>query len=115
MDPIIQPSQMRSLPGEGIQKNIPLAQQQAQLKGQVEEFATFLYAQMFGEMRDAGKAEGEEEEGSIFGGGDTNYFMHFLDESVGRSFIHQGGSGLSDSLYKQLAGRLGIQAQGGGQ
>jgi Rod binding domain-containing protein len=87
--------------------------QKTRLKAQVEDFASLLYAQMFEQMRESGKGEEEDEGNSVFGGGDTSMFMHFLDESVGRNFIKQGGGGLNDALLKQLSTRLDTQAQGG--
>jgi Rod binding domain-containing protein len=112
MEPIKPKSPFMALPTEGIVA-VPKEAQKAQLKGQVEEFASLLYAQMFQEMRESGKGDEEEEGNSVFGGGDTSMFMHFLDESVGRNFIKQGGGGLNDALLKQLSTRLDTQAQGG--
>lgn len=114
MQPITPTPAFLPVPQDGLQ-HPSVEQQKVQLKSQVEEFATVLYAQMFQQMREAGKSD-EDEENSVFGGGDTNMFMHFVDEQVGRTFVKQGGNALTDALYKQLAGRLDTQAQqGGGQ
>jgi Rod binding domain-containing protein len=115
MQPITTNSSFLAIPKEGL-AHPTVEQQKVQLKAQVEEFATVLYAEMFQEMREAGKSD-EDEENSVFGGGDTNMFMHFVDEQVGRNFSKQGGNALTDALYKQLASRLDTQAtqqQGGG-
>ena len=101
-----------SLTQSGITPTTP-AQQKEMLKGQVEEFASLLYAQMFEEMREAGKSE-DDEENSVFGGGDTDAFMHFMDEAVGKNFMHQGGGSLGDSLYKQLSRNLDAKKPAGG-
>lgn len=113
MQPINPASSFVPIPKDGITPPT-VEQQQAQLKTQVEEFASILYSQMFQEMREAGKVS-DDDENSVFGGGDTDYFMHFLDESVGHNFVKQGGNSLGDALYRQLSGRLSSQAQGGGQ
>ncbi|MDB5096725.1 MAG: hypothetical protein JWM80_1146 [Cyanobacteria bacterium RYN_339] len=118
MQPINPTQAFLQIPKDGLQQPT-VETQKVQLKGKVEEFATVLYAQMFAEMRESGKSE-EDEENSVFGGGDTNMFMHFMDEEVGRTFVKQGGNALTDALFKQLAGRLETQAnqkqqEGGGQ
>lgn len=113
MQPInLRPSFM-SIPAEGLHKPSH-AEQQESLRGQVDEFASLLYAQMFRQMRESGQNE-EEGEG-IFGGGDTNLFMNFLDEEVGKTFVKQGGSGLRDALYRQMSQNLDkVEGQGGGR
>ena len=109
MQPIKPTPTFLQIPQDGLQQP-SVVMQKEQLKTKVEEFATVLYAQMFAEMREAGKSE-EDEENSVFGGGDTNMFMHFMDEEVGKTFVKQGGNALTSALYKQLAQRLDIQAQ----
>jgi Rod binding domain-containing protein len=93
---------------------LTLEQKEAKLKGQVDEFASLLYAQMIAEMRKAG---GDDEDGDgegAFGGGDTANFMDMFDRQVGMNFVHQGGSGLKDALYHQLITNLESQAQAEG-
>lgn len=117
MQPINASSPFMSLPKDGIVQ-VPVAKQKEQLEKQVEEFASVLYTQMFSEMREAGKSGTDEEEGGgVFGGGDTDNFMHLMDEKLAKSFVAQGGNTLKDSLFKQLAGRIDEQAQakGGGK
>ena len=81
------------------------------LKGQAEEFAGLLYAQLVREMRESGKDEESEEEGGggIFGGGDSAMFMQFFDQQVGKTFAKQSGSALKDALYRQLTSQLDTQ------
>lgn len=76
------------------------------LKGQVEEFAGLLYAQLVREMREAAQ---DEEGESLFGGGDSAMFMHFFDQQVGKTFASQSGSALKESLYRQLSSQLDAQ------
>ncbi len=113
MQPINPRSTFIPMTPEGLQTPTT-AETKVKLEGQVEEFATLLYAQMFTEMREAGKNEDDESE-SVFGGGDTDMFMSFVDQQVGKNFSHQGGSGLKDALLRQLTERLDTQAKGGGQ
>ena len=86
-------------------------QQQAKLEGQVEEFASLLYAQMFQQMREASK--GEDEEGGLFGG-DSEMFAHFFDQQVGKAFAAQEGNGLKQALWQQMSQTLEAQVKAQG-
>lgn len=109
MQPITPPSFLH-LPPAGFSYQKPTAEvQEAGLKKAVDEFASVLYAQMFREMRESGKSEEDEE--SIFGGGDTNMFMHLMDQEVGKAYAAAGGNGLKEALYRQLSGRMANQVE----
>lgn len=110
----IQPPKFVPLPPAGFSFAKPTAEaREVELKKQVEEFASVLYAQMFREMRESGivEKEGEDGEEGIFGGGDTNMFMHLMDQEVGKSFASAGGNGLKEALYRQLSSRMATQAE----
>lgn len=104
----IQPPSFLHLPPAGFsyQKPGPEAKE-AELKKAVDEFASVLYTQMFREMRETGQSDEDEE--SIFGGGDTNMFMHLMDQEVGKAYTAAGGNGLKEALYRQLSGRMATQ------
>lgn len=76
------------------------------IQEQVDEFAGVIFSQLVREMREAGQSE--EGEG-IFGGGNTNMFMHLFDQQVGRALAEQGAGGLKDALYDQLSSTLRAQ------
>lgn len=108
MQPIPPPSFV-PLPPAGFSFVKPTAQaREAELKKAVDEFASVLYSQMFREMRESGVDENEE---GIFGGGDTNMFMHLMDQEIGKAYAASGGNGLKEALYRQLSGRLATQAE----
>lgn len=96
-----------------------VAEDRTRLEKQVEEFASVLYAQMFGEMRrTAAAGKDEDEEGAMgggFGGGDSEYFMHLFDEQVGKKFAAQGGDALVQALKRQMLGRYDEQQSQGPQ
>jgi Rod binding domain-containing protein len=87
-------------------------QRSKQLEGQVEEFASLLYAQMFQQMREASKVsdEGDEEGGGggMFGG-DSEMFASYFDQQVGKVFAHQAGNGLKQALWEQMSKTLEAQ------
>lgn len=88
----------------------PTEEQRAtQLKGQVEEFASLLYAQMFQQMREASKSDNDEEGGGLFGG-DSDMFASFFDQQVGKVFAAQEGNGLKEALWKQMSKTLEAQS-----
>jgi len=63
-----------------------------------EEFAGYLFAQVFGQMRPE-----SSEEGSLFSGESAEMFMNFFDQSIGKSFASSGsGNQLVDQLVQQL-------------
>lgn len=105
----IQPPKLLALPTPGFSFTPPTAEaREVELKRAVTEFAAVLYTQMFSEMRQAGKSEDDEEEG-ILGGGDSNMFMHLMDQEVGKAYATAGGNGLKEALYRQLSGRMASQ------
>lgn len=81
------------------------------IEEQVDEFAGLIFSQLVREMREAGQSE--ENEG-IFGGGDTNMFMHLFDQQVGAALAKQGAGGLKDALHDQLSSMLRAQQQAKG-
>lgn len=63
-----------------------------------EEFAGYLFAQVFGQMRPE-----SNEEGGLFSGEHAEMFMSFFDQAVGKSFANSGsGNQLVDQLVQQL-------------
>ena len=113
MEPI-KPISIHPLPPAGFSFTKPTAEaREAELKKTVNEFASVLYSQMFREMRESGivEKEGEDGEEGIFGGGDSNMFMHLMDQEVGKSFASAGGNGLKEALYRQLSGQMKTQAE----
>jgi len=63
-----------------------------------EEFAGYLFAQVFGQMRPE-----SGEEGGLFSGETAEMFMSFFDQAVGKSFATSGsGNQLVDQLVSQL-------------
>ncbi|MEB3197116.1 MAG: rod-binding protein [Candidatus Sericytochromatia bacterium] len=97
MQPIASPAFL-PLPAAGFQKPDAAAREN-QLKQAVDDFASILFSQMFREMREAGK---DEDEGSVFGGGDTNLFMHLMDQELGDSYARAGGNPLREAMLRQL-------------
>lgn len=91
-------------------------QQETKLKGQVDEFAAMLYAQMFQQMREAGKSDDDEEGGGggMFGG-DSEMFASFFDQQVGRAFASREGDGLKQTLWQQMSKTLEAQVKGQGE
>lgn len=70
-------------------------------KEAAESFATYLYAQMFSQMR----PEPNEEEGGLFSGEQAGMFMDFFDQAIGKQYVHSGGSALVDQLVAQMTAR----------
>lgn len=71
----------------------------AQAREAAEEFAGYLFAQVFSQMR----PESTEEEGGLFSGENAEMFMNFFDQAVGKSFATSGtGNQLVDQLVAQL-------------
>lgn len=89
-----------------------MEEQKATLKQSVEDFVGILYAQMFQEMREAGH---EDNDGGMFGGGDTGAFMGLFDQAIGKQFASSDTSGLKDILFKQLSSHLDATVKGGPQ
>lgn len=61
------------------------------------DFAGILFGYMFSEMRP------KAEEGGLLGGGDSEMFMDFFDQAVGRHFAEGAGGQLVEALVKQLS------------
>ena len=87
------------------------SEQEAKLKGQVEDFASLLYAQMFQQIRESAKSE--DEEGGLFGG-DSAMFAHFFDQQVGKAFAAQEGNALKEALWQQMSKTLEAQQRKAG-
>jgi Rod binding domain-containing protein len=102
----INPNTFHKVPAAGWAPMTP-EQQEAKLKGQVDEFASLLYAQMFQQMREASKSD-DEEGGGLFGG-DSEMFAHFFDQQVGKAFAAGDGNGLKQALWQQMSKTLEAQ------
>lgn len=66
-----------------------------------KEFAAILFGYMVSEMR------GKSEESTLLGGGDSELFMDFFDQAIGRSFVAGAGGPFVETLVNQLT--LGAQ------
>jgi Rod binding domain-containing protein len=97
MQPILAPTFM-PMPLQGYQKPTG-AEREAQLKKAVDDFASILFSQMFREMRESA---GGEDEGGIFGGGDTNVLMHLMDQELGKAYTTASGNTLREAMLRQL-------------
>jgi Rod binding domain-containing protein len=109
MQPIKSALQAIPLPATGWSPPTPETQH-VKLKGQAEEFAGLLYAQLFKAMREAS----DSSEGGLFGG-DSDMFSTFFDQKIGKTFAEQGGNALEAALDRQLTSKLDAQEkiQGG--
>ncbi|MEB3283810.1 MAG: hypothetical protein VKN33_00805 [Candidatus Sericytochromatia bacterium] len=97
MQPIVAPTFL-PMPVEGFQKPSSAAREE-QLKKAVDDFASILFSQMFREMRES--AAGEDE-GGIFGGGDTNVLMHLMDQELAQAYTTASGNTLREAMLHQL-------------
>lgn len=92
MDPVrlnsMMPPAMPGMPG-------PSIQEAASPREAAEEFVSYLFAQVFKEMRP------QEEEGGLFGGENPQMFMDFFDMQLGRHYASNGGHALVDQLLEQ--------------
>jgi Rod binding domain-containing protein len=63
-----------------------------------QDFAGYLFAQVFGQMRPE-----SSEEGGLFSGENAEMFLSFFDQAVGKSFASSGsGNQLVDQLVEQM-------------
>ena len=69
------------------------------LKDACNSFVGVLYSYVFSQMRQGGDSE---EEGSLFGGDNSQMMMGFLDQSIGQKLAETDGNGLSKQLLWQL-------------
>ncbi|MEB3187218.1 MAG: rod-binding protein [bacterium] len=82
-------------------------QQPSQAREVAESFASYLYAQVFSQMR----PEDSGEEGGLFSGEQAGMFLDFLDQALGQRFASTGGNRLVEQLTEQLSRSLeGTQA-----
>ena len=92
LDPRIQ---LQSMLEGGSRSEIPMASAQDAAR----YFAGILFGYMFSEMR----PKNEEDEGGLLGGGDSEMFMDFFDQAVGRHFADGAGGPLVEALVAQLS------------
>ena len=90
LDPRIQ---LQSMLADAPRSEIPMAS----AEDAARDFAGILFGYMFSEMRPKG------EEGCLLGGGDSEMFMDFFDQAVGRHFAEGSGGQLVEALVTQLS------------
>lgn len=89
-------------PASGGTPKASAAQGSEETRQAAEEFAGYLFAQVFSQMRPE-----SNEEGGLFSGENAEMFMSFFDQAVGKSFANSSsGNQLVDQLVQQL-----VQAQ----
>lgn len=100
------PSSFSALQSEidGTLPSVPREVQQGGLREAAESFASYLYAQVFSQMR----PQDSEEEG-LFSGETSGMFMDFFDQALGKQYVAHGGNALVEQLVKQLSGDQGAQ------
>lgn len=93
----------KSFPLPSLAEGAPRAAQElspAETRQAAEDFAGYLFAQVFSQMR---PQPGEGDEGGLFSGEHADMFMSFFDQAVGKSFASSGsGNQLVDQLVQQL-------------
>ncbi len=103
------PSTPASLLSE-IDGTLPSARREVQQGGireAAESFASYLYAQVFSQMR----PEDSQEEGGLFSGEQSGMFMDFFDQALGKQYASHGGNVLVEQLVKQLSQGKGEQGK----
>ena len=97
LDPI---SAFPGFPAPGAELPSPSreVQQTRQAREVAESFASYLYAQVFSQMR----PEDSSEEGGLFSGEQAGMFLDFLDQALGQRFATTGGNRLVQQLTEQL-------------
>lgn len=63
-----------------------------------KQFVSMLYSYMFQQMLESGS----DEENGLFSGPHANMLMGFLDQEIGQKLAQSEGSGLADTLLRQL-------------
>ena len=89
--------------GVALPSATPEVQQARQAREVAESFASYLYAQVFSQMR----PEDSSEEGGLFSGEQAGMFLDFLDQALGQRFASTGGNRLVEQLTEQLSKNLG--------
>lgn len=74
--------------------------QQGTVREAAESFASYLFAQVFSQMR---PDPSDEEEGGLFSGEQSGMFMDFFDQAIAKRFIGHGGNSLVEQLVGQLS------------
>ncbi|MBI6545475.1 MAG: hypothetical protein HY692_01695 [Cyanobacteria bacterium NC_groundwater_1444_Ag_S-0.65um_54_12] len=74
----------------------PLRNLSENVTSAAKDFAGILFGYMFSEMRP------KSEEDSLLGGGDTELFMDFFDQALGRQFADGAASQIIEALLRQL-------------
>lgn len=94
---------MTPLPAVGEAKPVaPKEYSLEETREAAEEFAGYLFAQVFSQMR----PESSSEEGGLFSGETAEMFLSFFDQAVGKSFASSGsGNQLVEQLVSQLVKR----------
>ena len=87
------------IPGQALPSTTSEVQQARQAREVAESFASYLYAQVFSQMR----PEDSGEEGGLFSGDQAGMFLDFLDQAMGQRFATTGGNRLVEQLTEQLA------------
>ncbi|HEY9857138.1 MAG TPA: rod-binding protein [Stenomitos sp.] len=83
---------------EGTLPSAPREVQQGGIREAAESFASYLYAQVFSEMR----SQDSDEEG-LFSGETSGMFMDFFDQALGKQYATSNGNTLVEQLVKQLS------------
>lgn len=94
------PGSLPAFPSE-IEGRLPSASREVQQGGireAAESFASYLYAQVFSQMRSE-----ESEEGGLFSGETSGMFMDFFDQALGKQYVANGGNALVEQLVRQLS------------
>lgn len=90
---------------DGTLPSAPREVQQGGIREAAESFASYLYAQVFSQMR----PESSSEEGGLFAGEQSGMFMDFFDQALGKQYASHGGNVLVEQLVQQLTRSKGEQ------
>lgn len=83
---------------EGTLPSAPREVQQGGIREAAESFASYLYAQVFSQMRSE-----ETDEDGLFSGETSGMFMDFFDQALGKQYAASNGNALVEQLVKQLS------------
>lgn len=83
---------------DGTLPSAPREVQQGGIREAAESFASYLYAQVFSQMRPQ-----DSEEGGLFSGETSGMFMDFFDQALGKQYVATGGNALVEQLVQQLS------------
>ena len=76
-----------------------------QLDEAVHDFVGLLYSYTFSQMR---TPVDENDEGALFGGANSQMFMGFLDQEIGKRIARAEGSGLAQQMLWQMGKAKGL-------